>query len=86
MPARSDRDDRPDARTDMRPFPHEARPENPAHGHPSVVPASHRIGLRVSERCLIRFNGVSGIKETVEHTGRVNAENERLGEVSEPLS
>ncbi len=86
MPARSDRDDRPDARIDIRPFPHEARPENPADGHSSVVPASHRIGLRVSEHCLIRFNGVSGINETVDHTARGLTENERLGEVSEPLS
>jgi hypothetical protein len=61
-------------RYDFKPFP------------PATEPG-RRVNLRVSEHCIVRFNGVAGIRETVEHDepGR-EPTTERLGEVSEPLS
>jgi hypothetical protein len=71
MPTR--RNDRHDAPAELAPVPPKPQP-------------TKRVGLRVSEQCLIRFNGVSGIKESVERTEHGQPRRERLGEVAEPLS
>jgi|GEM_PF-5675873 len=65
----------------------EAEPRPTIKPFPPASPPGRRVDLRVSEHCLVRFNGVAGIRETVEHEEEgAEPRVERLGEVSEPLS